>query len=107
MTEPIEQLSARVAELMGWKRSWVDGDGNTRNPLHHPSEVFRLMCEFNVWPVVDTEYGEWFVVILSRDLRSDINVDIDDMQDTESRQQAATRAVLLAVEQILKEKSDV
>lgn len=114
MTEPIEQLAARVAGLMGLYRErnrWVSDPPpapltalNRRGELYEPAEVFRLMCEFNVWPVCDGR-NVW---VENRFSPKDnpvtrLLIHVED-NTPESRQQAATRAVLMAVELKLKEK---
>lgn len=109
MTEPIEQLAARVAGLMGWQcwhsykkppepPVWKCGERESDMPpkLYEPAEVFRLMCEFNVWPVCTPSY------CLVLGFHGSVRVSHDNTP--ESRQQAAARAVLMSVEQILKEK---
>lgn len=104
MTEPTEQLAARVAGLMGYKPVkyasgyYEDRFGHTHKQLHTPAEVFRLMCEFDVWPF-DTGTGYMEIY-----LDGDLVVNHPHDSTPESIQQAATHAVLMAVEQILKEK---
>lgn len=105
--EPIESLSARVAELMGWELvhypsrlpNWRDASKQWRDAPHHPAEVFRLMCEFRVFPAYNAICecvqvhipGGGMLVVKCRDT-------------TEAIERAMSFLVLLAVEQILKEK---
>lgn len=107
MTEPTEQIAARVAGLMGYLQPrpglpcW-DGQ-KYRHAPEDPAEVFRLMCEFNVWP---RDMGSWMTVCKGgTGLLSCIHeIEVAHDNTHESRQQAATRAVLMAVELKLKEK---
>ena len=104
-----EQLiAARVAGLMG--RAGIRGLSQEVWPsLAEPAEVLLLMCKFGLWPKegFTTRHSEKFGGVLVPCICVESSVTryfaIHD-NTPESRQQAVTRAVLLAVEQILKEK---
>ena len=106
-TESTQEIGERLAREMGWRpvsamgfTFWEDDTGyHHKNPADL-GECMALMAEFNVWPRGNSALMWW------RQPRSGILVSVEHDNTAADRLDAAIRAALLAISEIVKRKGN-